>query len=106
MRSGPWRGTQLHSSNGAEHRRGEGAQFGFRRVALVARLDVFPQGIQSEAGVLHQGGARGMCTTGLCNLQRLLDVPREASQDCRFSRCQSGARQKAGRRAKQPRATG
>ena len=39
------------ASTEAEHRRGEGVQFGFRRVALVARLDVFPQDIQSEAGV-------------------------------------------------------
>ena len=39
-----------NASTGAEHGRGEGHQFGFRRVALVARLDVFPQDIQSEAG--------------------------------------------------------
>ena len=39
------------ASPGADHRRGEGVQFGFRRVALVARLDVFPKDIQSDAGV-------------------------------------------------------
>ena len=40
-----------NASTGARHRRGEGVQFGSRRVGLVTRLDVFPQDIMFEAGV-------------------------------------------------------
>ena len=52
-----------NASTGAEHRRGEGVKFEFRQVTLVARLDVFLQDIQSEAGVLSAKEGREECVS-------------------------------------------
>ena len=113
MRSGPWRGTQLRSTSISERE-----HWGCASPRRGCPIWMPSGGARSQIGCLstrhpvrgwgslHQSGAKGIGTAGLCNLQRLLDLPREASQACRFSRCQSGAGQKAVRRSKHSRASG